>query len=232
MPNFRLGAIDTGSKRDSFALVGADIINRKDISIFGAKEWKGEKYTIVEEQVKTIHDTIVSKRFDHILVETNNAGWHVVEALQKLKLPVIPVTTVGKVSKQKLNDINTCSKPNAVEYTQKIMQDTAEGRTDRTNLLFPKDPTSGIITLQNQLVKFTKKISKAGNTQYSAEGSAHDDLVMCLVILCDFARKRYLNTQYTPRIIQTKQFRNEQDLLGSGIPEGAQLLGSTVIYPR
>lgn len=182
----RVAALDPGKQQDRFAMVGIEIRDKKDIYIIGANEWKlHEDYEEVEEQVRIINNVLVKRPFDHIAVETNNSGWHVVEALRKKNMPIIPVNTAKNIKdKKKLILGNTMDKNDMVRWLQRMIQ--------ANRLHFPEQHSNGTLALYNQMPKMTKKITDAGNVSYSAQGREHDDLVMALILACYIARRRYL----------------------------------------
>ena len=62
--------------------------------------------------------------YQAIGLEINNAGTGVYELMKVAKLPVHPITTVGKnVDPRKLNDPTKLSKPNMSKYILRLKQD-------------------------------------------------------------------------------------------------------------
>ena len=184
----RVAALDPGKQQDRFAMVGLEIRRKSDIYIIGANEWKlHEDYEEVEEQVAIINKTMVKRPFDFIAVETNNSGWHVVEALRKLNLPILPINTSKNIKdKKKILLGNTMDKNDMVRWLQRQIQ------AEPPRLHFPTVHTNGTLALYNQMPKMTRKITEAGNVSYSAQGKEHDDLVMALILASYVARRKYL----------------------------------------
>lgn len=181
----RIGALDPGRMKDSFAMVGIQVENKSHIRIVGATQWKKQEYDTVEKQVHIIHSSVVKRPFDIIGVETNQVGWHVVEALRKLQLPILPVNTVGKITDpKKLKIPKSMFKNDTVEWVQRMNQVGL--------ILFPTKDSVGTLALKNQIPKFTRKLSPSGQVTYSAQGTEHDDLVMAFIIACHIARKKFL----------------------------------------
>lgn len=184
----RVAALDPGKQQDRFAMVGIEIRRGTDIYIIGANEWKlHEDYQDVEEQVRKLHTIIVKRPFDWIAVETNNSGWHVVEALRKLQLPILPINTSKNIKDPKKIKLgNTMDKNDMVRWVKRLIQ------ADPPRLHFPTEHTTGTLSLWNQMPKMTRKITESGNVSYSAQGREHDDLVMALIIACYVARRKYM----------------------------------------
>lgn len=192
----RIAGLDPGRQRDSFAMVGIEIHNKRDIHIIGAQEWKYTAYSTTEEQIEVISRTVVKRPFRHIVVETNNSGWHVVENLKKRGLPILAVNTVGKVTdKKKLALGKSMYKNDTVQWVQRVIQNTEMNKPNVPHLYFPKQQSEGTTRLWNQLPKFTRKINQSGGVSYSAQGTEHDDLVMALILACHIARIRYIQRE-------------------------------------
>ena len=71
-------------------------------------------------------------------------------------------------------------------------------------IFFPENDNEGTKRLKSQMAIFSRKITEAGNPQYSAPGSERDDMVMALLLACYVARRRYIrdpNMDGTPAIV-------------------------------
>lgn len=180
----RIAAMDPGKQQDYFALVGIEVIGTK-IRIIGATQWLHQEYETVEEEIKIINDTLVKRKFDWLVVETNQVGWHVVSALKKKGLPVMPITTGGKITDPKKKILGNTMHKN--EHVTWLIRKIKNG-----DIMFPPNPSPGTIKLMNQLPKFSRKKTEAGNITYSAQGAEHDDLVMALILATYVARKKYM----------------------------------------
>lgn len=191
----RIAGLDPGKQMDSFALVGIEIRDKRDIYIIGAAQWKHQDYLKVEEAAYQIHSSIAKRPFDDVVVETNNTGWHVVEILKsKYRMPIRPVTTVAKLTdKKKIREGNSMAKNEMVTWLKKMIL------ADR--VYFPDVDSPGTKALKTQLPKFTRKLTDAGNVSYSAQGKEHDDLVMALIMACFYARRRYIRDGTEPASI-------------------------------
>lgn len=205
IPNPRVAALDPGRQQDSFAMVGVEVIDRITIKVIGATQWKHQEYDTVEKQIKIIQTSVVKRPFNYIGVETNNSGWHVIEALRKLNLPITPINTVGKVTDPKTIKLgNSMAKNEIVAWVRR--------KFIRGEITFPLKDSAGTLALKNQLPKFTRKLSVAGNIQYSAQGKEHDDLVMAFLIACYIARRKYLKTGFDSGFIQTSNYGVEKSI--------------------
>ena len=181
----RVAGLDPGKQMDSFALVGIEIRDQKDIYIIGAAQWKHQDYLKVEDEAEQIHKSLAKRPFNDVVIETNNTGWHVVEILRKKGMPIRPVTTVAKLTdKKKIREGNNMPKNEMVTWFKKMIL------ADR--VFFPDKDSPGTKALKAQLPKFSRKLTEAGNISYSAQGKEHDDLVMALLLACYYARRRYI----------------------------------------
>jgi len=175
----RIGGLDPGKQRDSFAFVGCEIEDSK-LLVKGAKRWLGRNYIDVENEITLIH---TRRPFDYYILEINNTGIHVFEVLNFQKgLPVIPVTTT--------KDIKDPEK----KYSSKVMDKNEMVRImlhwfQDGRILFPQQSTSELDELKRQLEIFAEHKTEAGSVSYRAEGQEHDDLVMALMLVCFWARR-------------------------------------------
>jgi len=196
----RIAGLDPGRQRDSFAMAGLEIrpntFGIMSMYIIGAAQWLHKDYEDVEAEVAVIHKTTVRRPFNYIAVETNNSGLHVVSQLRRVHhLPILPINTVGKVTDpKKILEGNSMAKNDMVQWLQRVIQNTVNHKPTTPHLYFPDAANSspGVEKLRNQLPKFTRKLTDAGNLSYSAQGREHDDLVMALLLAAYVARTKYL----------------------------------------
>ena len=115
-----IAAGDPGKIRSSFAFVVIRV-NEDDISVRAAKRWLNKDYTDVEREIAKYH---MKHNFDHIVIEQNNTGIHVIEVLNiQYNLPIISVVTSNnlkdnkKVASARLIDNNQMSNyiPNLIK---------------------------------------------------------------------------------------------------------------------
>lgn len=225
----RIAGLDPGKQQDYFAMVGIEV-EKNIIKIIGAAQWLHKEYDEVEDEIEMIHNTITKKPFNHIIVETNQVGWAEVSALKKRGLPVIPITTVGKeitdLKKRLLG--NSMVKNDMVKWIRR--------RLLTGQILFPEQHSSGTLKLYNQLPKFAKKITEAGNISYGAQGKEKDDLVMALILACYYARRKYIRDGTgTPAIssanyITKKQQETVTDYMPETIAGGFGRLTNISVY--
>ncbi len=221
----RIAGIDSGKQRDSFAFVGIEIKN-DDIYVLGVKTWIQRKYIEVENLIANIHDT---KPFNFYVVEVNNTGEHVYEELKyRHKIPnVIPVFTTASVKDQnKIATGKAMPKNQMVLYMARMFQNN--------RIKFPSKTNKHIEELKRQISNFSEHITEAGNASYYAEGIEHDDTVMALMLAIFIGRHYIKNNegfQTALKVESRKYDGGELDLLGSGVPNGMEILGRTVYTP-
>ena len=221
----RIAGIDSGKQRDSFAFVGIEIKN-DDIYVLGVKTWIQRKYIEVENLIANIHDT---KPFNFYVVEVNNTGEHVYEELKyRHKIPnVIPVFTTASVKDQnKIATGKAMPKNQMVLYMARMFQNN--------RIKFPSKTNKHIEELKRQISNFSEHITEAGNASYYAEGTDHDDTVMALMLAIFIGRHYIKNNegfQTALKVESRKYDGGELDLLGSGVPNGMEILGRTVYTP-
>ncbi len=209
----RLAGIDPGKQKDSFAMVGTEIKNKK-IYVLGAKRWLGRAYLEVEKELHKIDER---NPFDYYIVERNNTGEHVIEVLKyQYSLPVIAVTTVSKTP-----DDKRAFSPRIMDKIEMVRYMIIMFTDDR--IVFPKNPQGEVKELLRQLSIFAEhKTEGTGNVRYQAEGSEHDDLVMALMLACFYARM-FVDKPPGERHVHhasKKIFPGaDEDILGSGVPE-------------
>jgi len=221
----RIAGIDSGKQRDSFAFVGIEIKN-DDIYVLGVKTWIQRKYIEVENLIANIHDT---KPFNFYVVEVNNTGEHVYEELKyRHKIPnVIPVFTTASVKDQnKIATGKAMPKNQMVLYMARMFQNN--------RIKFPSKTNKHIEELKRQISNFAEHITEAGNASYYAEGTEHDDTVMALM-LAIFVGRHYIKKHegfQTPLMVEAKKYDTaDRDILGSGVPNGMEVLGRSVYTP-
>ena len=221
----RIAGIDSGKQRDSFAFVGIEIKN-DDVYVLGVKTWIQRKYIEVENLIANIHDT---KPFNFYVVEVNNTGEHVYEELKyRHKIPnVIPVFTTASVKDQnKIATGKAMPKNQMVLYMARMFQNN--------RIKFPSKTNKHIEELKRQISNFSEHITEAGNASYYAEGIEHDDTVMALMLAIFIGRHYIKNNegfQTALKVESRKYDGGELDLLGSGVPNGMEILGRTVYTP-
>lgn len=196
-PPPRIAGIDPGKMQSGFAMVGIEVEDNV-IYIIGARQWKHQDYNDVEEAVAEIHNTVVKRPFNHIAVERNNTGVHVIEnMLREHALPILPINTGSKLMKQKtIIKGNTMDKNDMVGWVKRMLK--------MEKIVFPIEDSEGTKQLRAQLPKFTRHITDAGNVAYRAQGKQNDDLVMALILACYVARRKYLYNTGMPAIATSK----------------------------
>lgn len=221
----RIGSADPGRFKDSFAVVITEVdLTERKIRVIGAKEYKGIKYPLVEADIARAYREL---ELDFFIVEQNNTGIHVIESLIHVhKIPILGVITGNRIKDpRKIRSGRNLDKTEMVEWIEKKRQ---QGK-----IIFPRIPNEFVKILITQLDSFIRqKPTKAGNITYSAEGEGHDDLVMAFMVNLYFIRSRIWKEGSSNRIVgSVKRITSQENSLGSGIPEGATLLGSSTIYP-
>ena len=219
----RIAGLDPGKQRDSFAFVGTEIRDRS-LYIITAKRWLGRAYIDVEKEINQSHK---KNPYDKYVVERNNTGEHVVEILSRgYHLPVWPVVTGKELkSKDKIYSPKIMDKNEMVKYMIIL---GGEGR-----LIYPANKSDEMKELQRQMAIFAEHKTEAGKFTYFAEGNEHDDLVMALMLAC-FVARYYINrkaSRATYGAASRSFTTQDEDLLGSGVPEEYQTLGRAVWTP-
>ena len=225
----RICGLDPGKQKDSFAMVGTEIKDKK-IHVLGAKRWLGRAYLQVERELYKIDE---AHPFDYYIVERNNTGEHVLEVLRyQYSLPVIAVTTVSLPKDEKrIFSPKFMDKVDMVRYMLIMFND---GR-----IVFPRNPQGEVKELLRQLSIFAEHKSDGpmgtGNVRYQAEGNEHDDLVMALMLACFYARMFVDKGENQPRIHHaSKKMRpdEDEDLLGSGVREEYEVKQRSIYNPK
>ena len=110
-----------GKLSDSFAFVVIRV-DKENIIVRAAKRWLGLEYTDVEQQIAKFH---LKHNFDHIVIEQNNTGIHVIEVLRRqYNLPIIPVTTTKNLKdNKKIMSARVMDKNMMAMYNANLMND-------------------------------------------------------------------------------------------------------------
>jgi len=190
MPLIRLAGCDPGKTRDSFALVSL-LVNPEENEIFieFCKRWLRVDYLNVEADIARMNQKAL---WNHIYVEQNNTGEHVIEVLRKkYGLPVKPITTVAKLTDPKKHHKGkTMSKNEMVGWFLKAKQSHI--------IQFPQDSKNpDMLEYIRQIAIFSEHKTEAGNVAYYAPGEEHDDLVMAGLVAC-YAARRYIRVTGAP----------------------------------
>ena len=177
-----LAGIDTGKHKTFAALVSLQCYPKANfVFIDYAKKWPLKtEYLKVVSDIKKLQTKL---HYQAIGLEINNAGTGVYELMKVAKLPVHPITTVGKiVDPKKLDDPKKLSKPNMAKYILRLKQDH--------KIKFPQDPQNQYIReLMLQFKLFKQHVTDAGNETFSAPGRAYDDLVMAMFMAMKLAQR-------------------------------------------
>ena len=141
------------------------------------------EYALIEDDMAQLHK---KAQWDHVGVEINGPGSVLIEHLKIKGLPVKPITTSGKITDlKKLRDYSKMSKPALAKWMLMAKQ--------QHRIKYPEKITNPFIKeLIKQNEHFKEHITDSGAVQYFAEGRAHDDLTMALMIACRLAQ-RYIN---------------------------------------
>jgi len=216
-----IAACDPGKIRDSFGFVIIEIKNGK-IYLRGAERWLGRPYKKIVEKIVQYNEEF---EFNRIVVERNNVGEFVIEEFKlEYKTPVMPVITSKNLKDQKkIRSLKVMDKNEMVNFIASLKQEH--------KIRFPKYCSKDMKELKRQISIFAEHRTESGQVSYYAEGKEHDDLVMAFMLAC-FVGRRYLRGR-PKRVVMNKKFRYDMhDNLGSGIPQGARLLGRTVFMPQ
>lgn len=216
---------DPGKIRDSFFMVGTEVKNGK-IYVRLAKRRLGKSYLSVCEEFANLSH---KHNFDYNVIEYNNTGVAVVEMLtEQFNLPVIPITTInmGREMKKKVSPKNM----DKYEVVHRFIS-----RKENHQIIFPPDSkcSEDMLELKRQVAIFAEHRTEAGNVQYYAPGSEHDDGIMALLINFNLA-ERFLDgdKRKDSVIVASKkaEYRDrDDDEFGSGAPEGATVHSRYVI---
>jgi len=101
-------------------------------------------------------------------------------------------------------------------------------------VIYPANKSPEMKELQRQMSIFAEHKTESGKSfAYYAEGNEHDDLVMALMLAC-FVARYYINRKASRATYgaASRSFTvQDEDLLGSGVPEEYQTLGRAVWQP-
>ena len=228
-----IAACDPGKIRDSFGFVVIRVNDDFPIEVRTAKRWHGRDYADVERTIAKFH---LKHNFDHIVVEQNNVGIHVVESLVKqYKLPIIAVTTSKDLKdNKKIIAARVMDKNQTSLYIAKLMKNTDEDGDLNPLIKFPRGQKSkDLRELERQVAIFAEHRTESGKgLSYYAPGQEHDDLAMAFMLAIHIA-KYYLREDEETRIGAASKAIDygEIDILGSGIPEGGISKGRAVVMP-
>ena len=213
-----------GKIRDSFGFVVIRV-DKDSIVVRTARRWQGRDYTDVERTIAKYH---LKHNFDHIVVEQNNTGIHVIEVLKRqYNLPIISVTTSKDLKdNKKIISARVMDKNQMANYIATLMRDK--------KISFPRGNVSkDLRELERQIAIFAEHRTESGKgLSYYAPGQEHDDLAMAFMLAIHIA-KYYLREDETSRIGAASKAIDygEFDMLGSGIPEGGISKGRAVMMP-
>ena len=217
-----IAAGDPGKIRSSFAFVVIRV-NEDDISVRAAKRWLNKDYTDVEREIAKYH---MKHNFDHIVIEQNNTGIHVIEVLKRqYNLPIIAVVTSNNLKdNKKVASARVMDKNQMANYIANLMKDH--------KIKFPPKGSKDMMELERQIAIFAEHRTEAGNVSYYAPGNEHDDLAMALMLAVHIGRYYLRNEDDTRIHAYSKSIMGEEDdLLGTGVPAGAVSKGRFVLQP-
>jgi len=226
-----IAALDPGKMKDSFGFVVIRV-DEDSITVRAAREWKGRDYADVERTVAKYH---LKHNFDHIVVEQNSIGVHVIEVLKRqYNLPIVSVTTSKNLKdNKKIMSAKTMDKNQMANYIATLMKHTDEDGELDPLLKFPKNGGKDMKELERQVAIFAEHRTESGNVSYHATGSEHDDLAMALMLACHIGRYYIRREEDTNIHIATKNISDDSydDGLGTGVPLGAIPKGRYVMMP-
>jgi hypothetical protein len=164
--------------------------------------------------------------FDYNVIEYNNTGVAVVEMLtDQFGLKVVPITTInmGREMKKKVSPKNM----DKYEVVHRFIS-----RKENHQIVFPSDSkcSEDMLELKRQVAIFAEHRTEAGNVQYYAPGSEHDDGVMALLININLAETFLDGKKRTIKIASKRvTYGDDEDIYGSGAPEGSMVHSRFVI---
>ena len=174
----KTAGLDSGKQKDQSCLVSLQVHSR-EVFVEGCKFWpRGTDYQNIEDDVARLH---LTHQWRRIMVEVNNVGEHVYEQLlRKYGLPVRPVTTVAKLSGDRIKKSTSQRLRRSMPKNEMVTFYLKLKKLHRVK--FPAEPDRNMRQLEKQLTAFTEKKTEAGNITYAAPGSEHDDGVMALLM--------------------------------------------------
>lgn len=232
---YRVASGDPGGQRDrfGFCLTAADVHERK-IFVLGAHQWKFVElqnhvdYETVEQDIMKIYN---KKPWDMFVCEKNNTGHHVINSLKtKHNLRLWPIWTASGIKSQKI--IEAGRTMDKIEHVDWINRQRLAGK-----IVFPKEKTDGIIALESEIGNFVRKYTNAGTVRYEAEGTIgkrYDDMVMAFMVNTYYIRRILFGDKtITKRVIFNKKYQPAEFNIdvGSAIPDGSSLLGTSTYQP-
>lgn len=224
--DIRLASLDPGRNKNSFAFLGGSVNEKNEsIVLFLAKRWKGslqQNYVKIEKEIADRHKL---KPFDEYIVETNNTGIHVIDVLKTIhRLPIIPVTTVGKLKDQNKHPFSQEKK----DMMYWILHMKAEGKIE----IPPPSTSSEWAECHRQLSNYQMIMSKAGNETFTSPDD-NDDYVSALINLSWRIRQKFLKIQRSSyRTISRRFTGNQEDIYGTGLRDGDVLVSKSIFYPH
>ena len=217
-----IAACDPGKIRDSFGFVVIRV-DEDDIKVRAVKRWLGRDYTDVERTIAKYH---MKHNFDHIVVEQNNTGIHVIEVLKRqYNLPVVAVVTSNNLKdNKKVASARVMDKNLMANYIAGLMMDH--------KIKFPASGGKDMKELERQIAIFAEHRTEAGNVAYYAPGNEHDDLAMALMLAIHIGKYYLRSDDDTAIHVASKPIiADDEDILGTGVPSGAILKEKYVIQP-
>ena len=184
-----IATYDPSSGGDYFGMLTAEV-NPKEILLTDAKGWNKSDFAENSDFFGQVEAKIVGYnqrfKFDYNIVEKNNIGATVINSLRfRHGLRVMAITTSNNMTSESvLREGKSYNKNDAIAWTLRLQKMGV--------IKFPKEMTAGLKMMSQQLDNFGAKTSSDGKTKYEAL-TGHDDLVTCLNILVNFAKRRILN---------------------------------------
>ncbi len=226
-----IAALDPGKMKDSFGFVVIRV-DEDSITVRAAREWKGRDYADVERTVAKYH---LKHNFDHIVVEQNSIGVHVVEVLiRQYNLPIVAVTTSKNLKdNKKIMSAKVMDKNMMANYIATLMKNTDEDGDPDPILKFPINGSRDMKELERQVAIFAEHRTESGDVSYHASGQEHDDLAMALMLAVHIGRYYIRKEEDTEIHVATKNISEDSydDGLGTGVPLGAVSKGRFVLMP-
>ena len=151
----------------------------------GCKFWpRRTDYEKIEHDVARLH---LDFKWTRIICEVNNIGEHVYETmLRKYALPVRPVTTVHKLSGDRVKKSAKERLRRSMPKNEMVLFFLKLKKLHR--IKFPSGPNADMKQLMHQIAAFAEKKTESGNVTYAAPGSEHDDGVLALLMALFEAR--------------------------------------------
>jgi len=223
MQKIKIRSFDPGKHQDTFAMIEfiVDVQNQM-VLISGAFGWKHDNYTKCEKDIAFIHS---KEPADFYVCEQNNTGTHVIDSLQNIfHIPVTGINTGKTTSEKTKRKGKTMDKEDIIKSVRALKK--------LGKLKIVKTTTPGLKAFVKQLNSFIKKLTPGGKITYSAEGTGHDDFVMAFLVGMHYILHNFIKSALKHVSTSVKRRKNLfEDHTGSGIPPGARLIGSNIIYP-